>query len=626
MGIRFLINAFLCFLAGFIIPYNTYAQDQRLADSLREVYAADTLHGQEKLDLLRKLAFNEKQDLELSKQYAEELIALSKQENDQLFLYRGFTQLGNTYQLSGELDIALENHFKALEVAQNGAFLPGIGVGVAYMAIADVYSLMKDSENAGLYYDKAISLLREGGNQGALANALYNAGDFYFNEEQYDRALEHFEESASLFKEIDHLSGSAYTLGNIGRILVIQGKNEEAKDYLERAIVFLEELQDHYPIAVYLISLSEIAAANNDLPTSLEYANRSLELSQARGLKEQISEAHLQLFKLHKEAGNYEISLQHYTDHIAFRDSVRNIEAVQQMANLRTDYELAQKQIEVDLGNQRARNGLIVSIATGIGLIMLSLLALAMYRRNQYMQKTQKIIKEEQARSKDLLLNILPRQTAAELLEKGKVTAKKFESVSVLFTDFVGFTKYAEILEPEQLVQGMDFYYGHFDSIMEKFGLEKIKTVGDSYMCAGGIPDPDSDHAVKIVQAAQEIVAFVEKAKEDRENKKIRFDIRIGINSGPLVAGVVGTKKFAYDIWGDTVNVASRMESNSEAGKINISENTYNLVKDHFDCEARGALAIKNHGKMKMYYVNGPAANDGVKEVAYTEISAAQSK
>ncbi|MDH3796815.1 MAG: adenylate/guanylate cyclase domain-containing protein, partial [Flavobacteriaceae bacterium] len=131
------------------------------------------------------------------------------------------------------------------------------------------------------------------------------------------------------------------------------------------------------------------------------------------------------------------------------------------------------------------------------------------------------------------------------------------------------------------------------------------KTVGDSYMCAGGLPFEDPEHAVKIVNAARDIIAFVEEAKKDRSEDTIRFDIRIGINSGPIVAGVVGTKKFAYDIWGDTVNVASRMENSSSAGKINISENTYALVKDHFECEARGEVAIKNHGKMNMYYVKG---------------------
>jgi len=149
----------------------------------------------------------------------------------------------------------------------------------------------------------------------------------------------------------------------------------------------------------------------------------------------------------------------------------------------------------------------------------------------------------------------------------------------------------------------MDYYYANFDAIIDEYGLEKIKTIGDAYLCAGGIPDPDPEHAVKMVKAAQEILDFVEKAKSHKAAGEICFDIRIGINSGPLVAGVVGTKKFAYDIWGDTVNVAGRMESISETGRITISENTYALVKDQFECQPRGEITIKNHGNIKTYFV-----------------------
>jgi class 3 adenylate cyclase len=140
---------------------------------------------------------------------------------------------------------------------------------------------------------------------------------------------------------------------------------------------------------------------------------------------------------------------------------------------------------------------------------------------------------------------------------------------------------------------------------MEKYGLEKIKTVGDSYMCAGGLPFPSEDHALKMIRAAMEIEQFISETQDDPTNDKIRLNIRIGINTGPVVAGIVGTKKFAYDIWGDTVNIASRMESNSMPGKINISENTYQLVKDVVDVEYRGELHVKNRGVMKMYFVNG---------------------
>jgi class 3 adenylate cyclase len=274
------------------------------------------------------------------------------------------------------------------------------------------------------------------------------------------------------------------------------------------------------------------------------------------------------------------------------------------MADLRTDYEVSQKQVEVDLLHQQKKNQQIIVIATVIALVLIFIMAVGLYRRYNFIKATNKIIEKEKSRSDNLLLNILPEETAHELKENGKVLAKKFESVTVLFTDFKGFTQYAENLSPEKLVESVDFYFSKFDEIMGKYDLEKIKTVGDAYMCAGGLPFPTADHAHKMVQAAFEIADFVNESKKIHAANEIRFDIRIGINTGPVVAGVVGSRKFSYDIWGDTVNIASRMESNSEPGKINISANTYELIKDTFDCDYRGEIEVKNRGMMKMYFVN----------------------
>jgi class 3 adenylate cyclase len=196
-----------------------------------------------------------------------------------------------------------------------------------------------------------------------------------------------------------------------------------------------------------------------------------------------------------------------------------------------------------------------------------------------------------------------------ELKKLGRVRAQRFDEVTVMFTDFKGFTSHAESMDPEKLVESIDYYFSHFDTIMDKYGLEKIKTVGDAYMCASGLPYPSEDHAYRILEAALEILEFVEAAKKEDSKEQVRFDIRIGINSGPVVAGVVGTKKFAYDIWGDTVNIASRMESASDVGKINISENTYEIVKNQFDCAYRGNIEVKNRGKLNMYFLLAKKAN-----------------
>ena len=178
--------------------------------------------------------------------------------------------------------------------------------------------------------------------------------------------------------------------------------------------------------------------------------------------------------------------------------------------------------------------------------------------------------------------------------------------VTVLFTDFKGFTNASENMDPEQLVHEIDFYFSKFDEITSKYNVEKIKTIGDSYLCAGGIPEESSTHAHDVVMAALDIQEFMQKHKTEKEDKgESFFEVRLGIHSGPVVAGIVGTKKFAYDIWGDTVNVASRMESSGHVGKVNISETTYHLIKDHFTCIHRGKIAAKSKGEVDMYFVEG---------------------
>jgi guanylate cyclase len=210
-----------------------------------------------------------------------------------------------------------------------------------------------------------------------------------------------------------------------------------------------------------------------------------------------------------------------------------------------------------------------------------------------------------QAQSETLLLNILPKQIAEELKARGKAEARHFDEVTVMFTDFKNFTQIAEKMSPTDLVAELDMIFAAFDNIASKHNLEKIKTIGDSYMCAGGLPVRRNTHATDAVSAALEIQEFIRQhIRQRREEGKDPFEIRIGIHSGPVVAGIVGKIKFAYDIWGDTVNLASRMESSGEPGRINISGATYELVKDRFHCTHRGKIKAKNKGEVDMYFVD----------------------
>lgn len=230
--------------------------------------------------------------------------------------------------------------------------------------------------------------------------------------------------------------------------------------------------------------------------------------------------------------------------------------------------------------------------------------AYAAYRDAMYQKRLRREIEAEKARSDELLLNILPAETADELKRKGAVEAKSYDLVTVMFTDFKDFTRVAERLDARALVVEIDRVYRVFDEIISRHHIEKIKTIGDSYMCAGGLPTPTATHAHDVVAAAREMLAYIEaeRAVQQRAGRPW-FDIRIGIHTGPLVAGVVGIKKFSYDIWGDTVNLASRMESAGEAGRINLSESTYRLVCDRYRCTPRGKIAAKNKGQIEMYFL-----------------------
>jgi class 3 adenylate cyclase/Tfp pilus assembly protein PilF len=595
-------KAYYLLISFLFFYFISIGQDQKLADSLAVVYAKGGYDDTTKLELLRQLAFNQNTDLELGLKYAEELIKFSEQLNNPLYLHRGYLQKGNKKRLLGDLEEALAAFFKSAEIASKANYSKG--EASAYTSIADVYGYSNNHANAMFYYRKAIALLRKSGDPVALGSALLNAGDEFRENKNYDSALIYFKEAGQAFEKSDYEIGKAYTLGNLGMVYAGKGDIDLAENNFNRAILMLEKLEDYSPICTYLISLSSIYLEKGDLSKAITYAHKSLDLAHQYGFKDQISDANLKLSELYEKSGEVGLSFKYYKDYIAFRDSVRNIDAVQKMADLRYNYEISRKQVEVNLLNEQKRNQRNVVIATIIALGLILLLLAGVYQRYKFMRESNKIIEAEKKRSDSLLLNILPEETAQELKKNGKVMAKKFESVTVMFTDFKGFTHYATNLPPETLVETIDHYFSKFDEIIEKYGLEKIKTVGDSYMCAGGLPFPSADHAHKTVLAALEIDRFVSQTKIGPANNNIVLDIRIGINSGPVVAGVVGTKKFAYDIWGDTVNIASRMESNSEPGKINISENTYELVKDAFACEYRGEISVKNRGTMKMYFVN----------------------
>jgi serine phosphatase RsbU (regulator of sigma subunit) len=239
-----------------------------------------------------------------------------------------------------------------------------------------------------LFYNKSIHILRGTSDSISLGIALLNAGDVYYNMSKYDDALRYSEESGRIFKKENYVAGYAYYLGNVGMIYAKQGKDAMAETNINEAITILEENEDYYPISEYLTIMSDIYLKQNDFDAALVYTNRSLELANAYGLKEQIGNANLQLSKLHEQAGNLNEAFNYYKNHILYRDSITNIEAIQQMADMRTDFELAQKQIEVDLLTQKRENQRIINILAALASVLFILLAIGIYRRYVFIKLT----------------------------------------------------------------------------------------------------------------------------------------------------------------------------------------------------------------------------------------------
>jgi class 3 adenylate cyclase len=335
---------------------------------------------------------------------------------------------------------------------------------------------------------------------------------------------------------------------------------------------------------------------------------KAYELANSANYFEYMLTATRQIESLYSEMKDYEKAYYYSTQTRVISDSISNSIRKDQVivANIMRDIQdredrLKQEKEATDrtIRQRRLERNM---MATGVGFMLL--LSLAIFRNYRLQKKYNRKLDEEKQRSDDLLLNILPYETAEELKLTGSAEAKRFESVTVMFTDFKNFTQASERMSAEALVEEIHSYFSEFDKIIARHNIEKIKIIGDSYMCAGGLPVENSTHPFDVVSAALELQEFMASQKRIRlSTGRHFFELRIGIHTGPVVAGIVGIKKFAYDIWGDTVNTASRMENSGEVDRVNISGSTYLMIKDRFKCTYRGKVFAKNKGEIDMYFV-----------------------
>ena len=527
--------------------------------------------------------------------------------------------IGNCLNATGLIYLYINNYTKALyyftqSLKINEEIGDQQGVSSALNNIGYIYSNQGDYPNALDYYLRSLKIREEIDDQQGIATSLNNIGEIYSDQGDYIKALDNYSRGLKLFKEIGDQQGVSSALNNIGYIYRKQGDYSKALDYYFQSLKIREEISDQQGIANSLNNIGNIYKKNGDYSKARIHCEKGFELAKKIGALLEQKEGCECLYEVYKSMGNVNKALNYYEFFNEIEDSLNAEETtkkLQQMefqkqvtldsiAQAKKDKLLEEAHEEEVQANDKQRNILI-----GSGLFIL-LLALGLWSRLSFVRKSKAKLQIEKDRSENLLLNILPEEIAQELKEKGRADARDFEMVSILFTDFISFTETSSRLSAQDLVQELNICFEAFDSIVEQYGIEKIKTIGDSYMAAGGLPVLTDESVKKTVLAALEMQAFISERKNTMNEKGLpAFEMRAGIHTGPVVAGIVGMKKFQYDIWGDTVNTASRIESNGEMGKVNISDTTYKLLKDDpaFSFENRGKIDAKGKGKIDMYFV-----------------------
>ncbi len=541
-------------------------------------------------------AYNNLGSYEQSQAYLSKALALS---TDKLTTAKIYVNIGiNHYEMSNYPE-ALKNYFTGLKAFEEAGDKRAIGS--VYNNIANIYTDMGKYDEA-LKNHIAAKKIREANNdKRGIAGSHLNIGVIYFSQGNYYEALKNWFEAKKLYEELGDKNEVALTYNHIGVVYKNQEKYEPAmKNYFD-ALKILEEVRDKEGIAITYNNIGTVLIADSKAGEAKEWLMKSLHLAKEIGIKTTIQDAYLSLARADSALNNYQDAYANYKMYIVYRDSIANKENTEKIVQQKMQYEFDKKETQSraeqavtkkELQRQKlVRNGFVGGFA-----IVLLFALLFLSQRNK--------INKEKKRSDELLLNILPIEVANEIKMNGRSNPKTFSMVTVMFTDFKDFTQVSQNISAELLVAELDYCFSAFDTILQHYKIEKIKTVGDAYLCASGLPVSSFTHATDMVNAAIEIRNFMLQRKKEKESKgEIPFELRIGIHTGPVVAGIVGVKKYSYDIWGDTVNLAARMEQNSEAGKINISSSTYELVKDKFKCLHRGKLQAKNKGEVDMFFV-----------------------
>ncbi|MDM8517740.1 adenylate/guanylate cyclase domain-containing protein [Desulfobacterales bacterium HSG16] len=584
-------------------------------DSVKQLEAKiDTFSGRAKLDALNQLvkAYWGSAPLK-SVSYGKMALQQAELSGDAKDVAEALNNIGVAFKNMGDYEQAMDYYLNALKIRETLSDRKEIANSLHNVGV--LYDYLLNYEKALEYYHQALTIREEIGDKKGIASSYNNIGIIHHFSEEYQKALDYYHRALNLRKQIEDKKGVGSSMNNSGAAYRALGNHKEALSYFLKAINIFKELNDTYEVANISNNIGELYLELEQYPKAEEYLKLGLSLGKKIGAKELIRESYEFFSRLHVADKDYQKALEYFKLSADVKDMIFTEENSRKIADMETKYEMEKKEKEIELlkkdndiqqlevGKQKLlRNSFLV------GLTLVMVLALVLYNRFRLKKKAHSeletahsIIKEEKDKSDKLLLNILPVRVAENLKESGKTEPESFDNVTVYFSDIVGFTKLSSTLEPNYLINELNDIFTEFDYIVEKNNCERIKTIGDAYLCVSGMPKEDPNHADNIIQSSIEIIQYLE---ERNRHSKIQWTIRVGIHSGKVVGGVVGIKKYIYDVFGDTINTASRMESNSSPMKINLSEVTWQIVKDRYKCIERESLNVKGKGEMKMFFLD----------------------
>ncbi|OFX79021.1 MAG: hypothetical protein A2X12_05875 [Bacteroidetes bacterium GWE2_29_8] len=558
---------------------------------------------------------------------------------------KSLNNMGLAYKEIGDYGKSLKYYIQAIKILEElddkSTLVKSLNnIGLLYQKQTNLPNYL---DNALTYYHRALNIAETINDKNSIAFSYYNIGDIYINNaiainNRPDRdkdllelgkkskedsirirkeadaeakvillkALDYLNKSLKIRQEINDVRYTAITLSNIANVYAYLKDYDKALNNYMLAYKKQELIGDRDGITNSMFNIAVLYYKKKEFPLAIEYYSKSLAIAK-QTRSSTLKDIYISLANLYENIGNYKLAYENQYSYSQIKDSLLNEETSKMITEMQTKYETEKKEKEIQILSQENKikdlkitEQAIIRNSFIVGFVFVLLIAILIFNSYKRKKRDNQIISLEKAKTEKLLLNTLPAKCVSDLKLYGKTEPESFENVSVYFSDIVGFTTISSTLEPKKLINALSEMFTEFDDIMMRNSCERIKTIGDAYLAVCGMPEKHEDHAYNMVKSALEIRNYM---LERNEKAEIVFRIRIGVNSGKVVGGIVGVKKYLYDVFGDSINTAARMESNSEPMRVNISEDTYKLVKDRFVFEERPITEIKGKGPMRMYFV-----------------------